>query len=330
VDQGINEVSKAGKKAASVTPGGEKKSILVTGGSGFIGTHLVRALAQAGHEVTVLDLKAPALSVRGVKYLVGDVREDRDLARLVPSVDAVYHLAAIVSVPECQADPLGSFETNTRATLKILELIRKSKRARFIFASSSAVYGDLGHQNPIAETTPLTEPASFYGAQKLTSEQWVRLYAKTHGIRGTVFRFFNVYGSGQKADSPYSGVISLFVKRLRDGQPLLLNGGGEQTRDFVAVADVVSALVRALSTENAEVLAGAPLNLGSGSATRIKELAELLASFSERRPVIESAPARSGDILYSCADIARAERELAWRPQVKLAHGLRELWAAPA
>jgi UDP-glucose 4-epimerase len=308
------------------------KRILITGGAGFIGTHLSKKLSEEGHAVTVLDLNSPDRALSRVTYVQGDVRVVADIKPLIEKTDAVFHLAAIVSVPECQKDPVGSFETNTASTLRILELIRsenearpRDKKIRIIFSSSSAVYGDLGAARAIAESTPLSDPLSFYGGQKLTSEQLIRLYVSTYAVPAVIFRFFNVYGPGQKATSPYSGVISVFFKALREGQAMVLNAAGVQTRDFVSVHDIVAASCLALGSENPRVVSGAPLNLGSGVTITIRALAQSLFKIAGQEPRMTDAPARPGDILHSCASIERAEVELGFRPQVTLDAGLKEL-----
>jgi UDP-glucose 4-epimerase len=313
------------------------KRVLVTGGAGFIGTHLVKALVAQGHGVTVLDLNAPDAALPGVVYVQGDVRSQQDLKPLIAATDAVFHLAAIVSVPDCQRDPVGSFETNTTSTLKILEWIRTvnasrkgSERIRLVFSSSSAVYGDQGGQADRISEQALSAPLSFYGGQKLASEQLIRQYAQSAGLPSVVFRFFNVYGPGQKASSPYSGVISLFVRYLREKRALPLNDGGAQTRDFISVHDIVAALASALTTERPSVLSGAPINLGAGAAVTIRALAETLFAIASEPPRLENAPAREGDILHSCADISRAKAELGFGPRVALRDGLRELWPGPS
>jgi nucleoside-diphosphate-sugar epimerase/lipopolysaccharide/colanic/teichoic acid biosynthesis glycosyltransferase len=313
------------------------KRILITGGAGFIGTHLTRVLSQSDHHVTVLDLNAPVEKLQGVAYVRGDVRNTHDLEPLISDSDSIVHLAALVSVPLCEEDPAGSYETNTNATKKILELIRiqnenraSDKKIRIIFASSSAVYGDLGNTvEKISETMPLPPPVSHYGSQKLDSEKFIQFYVKNHGVPGVIFRFFNVYGKGQKADSPYSGVISQFVKRVRDHETLTLNGGGIQTRDFISVIDLVDALVKAIHSTQAETTSATPINLGSGQAISIADLAQMLFRVANAEAKILSAPARAGDILHSCADISRAKSLLNWQPAVQLSDGLNTLLNAP-
>ena len=310
-----------------------QKRILITGGSGFIGSHLVKKLVSLGHKVTVLDLKDPSEKIPSVIDVRGDVRKMADLKRLVPLQDVVVHLAAQVSVPECEQDPVGSEETNVASTVFLLDLIRNenekrdpNQKIRIVFSSSSAVYGDLGNSgHPISEIQPNLKPLSVYGGQKLASEERIRYYAENCGVPGVIFRFFNVYGPGQKADSPYSGVISLFVKASKAGTTLRLNGGGTQTRDFISVHDIVKALVLAIETQNPELLKGAPLNLGTGQVVTIRELAETLIGLGGKGNRLEDAPSRAGDILHSRANVERAQALLTWKPDVELKVGLREL-----
>jgi UDP-glucose 4-epimerase len=307
--------------------------VLITGGAGFIGTHLARFFAAAGKRVTVLDLVDPEAPVPGVHYLRGDVRRPEDLAGAASGQDAIFHWAAMVSVPECQEKPLESYETNFLSTVRLLDLVKAEnarrpadKKVRVLFSGSSAVYGTLGDNGQkLSEALPLADPLSFYGAQKLASEQAIRIYARTHGIPAVVFRFFNVFGPGQKATSPYSGVISVFAKNSREGKPFLLNGGGSQTRDFVSVHDIVAACDAALASRNSELLAGCPVNLGSSQPLSIHDLAQLIAELSGKGMLTETRPPRSGDILHSCADISRARELLGWKPAVNLRPALKEL-----
>jgi len=310
-----------------------KERILITGGAGFIGTHLAKAYSENGYQVTVIDLQGPSELIPNVKYFRGDVRKESDLAGLISTHDAVFHWAAIVSVPDCQKDPVGSYETNTISTLKVLDLIRtenaqrpSDRKIKILFSSSSAVYGESGNSGePISESNPLPEPISFYGAQKLASEQLIRLYSKAYGIPAVVFRFFNVFGPGQKANSPYSGVISLFTKNVRSDQELRLNGAGAPTRDFISVHDLVRACVAGQKSRNPDVCSGAPINLGSGEAIAIKNLAKMLFEISDKLEKTVDAPARDGDILHSRADISRARTLLDWQPHLQLKDALQEL-----
>ena len=304
--------------------------ILVTGGAGFIGTHLCRRLVSSGHDVQVLDIADPKSAVEKVTYARGDVRNVADLKRAIEGVDAIYHFAAMVSVPLCQERPIESMETNLMATTNVLESIRQEsarrhKSVRLIFAGSSVVYGDLGQQGkPTREDGQLAWPISFYGAQKLSSEHAIRLYHQTYGIPAVVFRFFNVFGPGQDPKSPYSGVISIFSAAAKEARALRLNGGGTLTRDFVSVHDVARANAMALSLPE-DKCDGRAMNLGTGRSVTIRELANTMIEVSGTTATTDDAPFRNGDVMHSQADITRAKEVLGWTPEVSLSTGVTEL-----
>ncbi|OFZ82566.1 MAG: hypothetical protein A2583_14525 [Bdellovibrionales bacterium RIFOXYD1_FULL_53_11] len=305
--------------------------MLVTGGSGFIGTHLCRALVQAGHEnVRVLDVLEPRQRVQGVEYHRGDIRDAGALSRVMRGVDTVFHLAALVSVPLCQEKPSESYSTNVAGTIGVLEAAhaegtRCGTPLRVVFSGSSVVYGTLGRAGePVQEACMPDVPRSFYGAQKLAAEHAIRLFHESKGLPAVVFRFFNVYGHGQDPLSPYSGVISIFSEALRCGQALKLNGGGGQTRDFVSVRDVCAALVRSASLAFDACDAKA-VNIGSGRGITIRDLAIRMSEVRGLRPRLEDAPAREGDVPHSLASIERARSLLDWQPGVELAEGLKDL-----
>ena len=306
--------------------------VLVTGGSGFIGTHLCRQLLKAGHEPIIFDLVAPSIDLNdsSVRYIPGDIRSSSDLQNAVRDVDAVAHFAAIVSVPLCNENQVESYRTNFLGTCEVLEAVRlemkrSGRKIRVIFSGSAAVYGDSGQLAlPIHESQTLLSTLSFYGNQKLASEQVISMYRKTHQVPVVAFRFFNVYGPGQKADSPYSGVITVFANRLRKKQILSLHGGGLQTRDFVSVHDVARAAVLALQLPD-EACDGVPINLGTSSPVSIRELATEMAKALGHDPVFETGPSRAGDIAHSCANIERAKSVLNWHPEKSLKQGLAEL-----
>lgn len=309
---------------------------LITGGAGFIGTHLCRQLIRGGHSVRVLDLKKPAEAVHGVEYRQGDVRRGEDVRSAVEGVEAVFHFAAMVSVPLCQEKPIESYETNLLGTARVLEAIRDQARrsspgspsalpARIVFAGSSAVYGNLGKPGvPLLESSTLPSPLSFYGAQKLGSEHMIRVFFEKEKIPSTVFRFFNVYGQGQDPSSPYSGVISIFHRRALEGKSLMLQGGGKQTRDFVAVGDVVRACASVLEIPARECRPE-PMNIGTGKPTTIRELAETICRAVGKSVPLEDAPAREGDVPHSLASIEEARKRLRWAPELGLEQGLRGL-----
>ena len=308
----------------------ESKKVLVTGGSGFIGTHVCRRLVQDGHKVRALDLVYPRSPVETVQYLKGDVRDRDLLGDLIRDTDAVYHFAAMVSVPLCQKQPMESYLTNLIGTCNVLdaihrEQIKNNHPIRLIFAASSAAYGHVGQcEKPISESEVSKEPLSFYAAQKLGSEQLIRIFHKVHGLAAVVFRFFNVYGPGQDQSSPYSGVISLFCSSISSGAPLTLYGDGLQTRDFISVHDVAQANLNALYLPIEKCTAEA-MNLGTSQSTSIRKLAQTLTHLLGKKVPILSSPAREGDVRFSMANIEKARRELQWEPQITLESGLSEL-----
>lgn len=306
------------------------KPVLVTGGVGFIGTHLCRALVRDGLQVRVLDLKDPVDSVAGVEYIRGDCRKKEVLTPAVAGVSAVFHFAAITSVPVCQNQPHESYSHNFMATCEVLEAIRAQSQSagaaiRMIFSGSSVVYGHLGQKGlSLKEDIALSWPLSFYGAQKLASEQAIRLYCQQFAIPAVVFRFFNVYGNGQDPKSPYSGVISIFREAVQAGSPLKLNGSGLQTRDFVAVEDVARAGVLALDLKDSQCT-GEAINLGTSTSVTIRELAQLMKTIKKSSSELIDVPARVGDVVYSQADISRARLLLNWSAKIDLKNGLGQL-----
>ncbi|MBI2605564.1 MAG: NAD-dependent epimerase/dehydratase family protein [Deltaproteobacteria bacterium] len=303
--------------------------ILVTGGAGFIGTHLCRALADE-HEVHVLDLKDPRSAVKGVKYRIGDARDPGTLAEMTRDAACVYHLAAYVSVPYCQEHPGESYENNLVASVRVGEAAlaeskRTGRKVRVIFSSSAAVYSRAGIEGKgLRESDVSSVPLSFYGAQKLGSEHALKVYRDLSGLPVVNFRFFNVYGPGQDPKSPYSGVISLFTGAVRENRGLTLNGDGRQTRDFVFVRDLTDALSRA-SRIPEEACDGNAVNLGTGRSISILDLAEETMKAAGKTVPVKHGPPRAGDVRHSCSDISRARDVLGWEPRVTLAEGLREL-----
>ena len=305
--------------------------ILVTGGSGFIGTHLCRELVDQGYYVRVLDIRPPRFQVPEVHYEFGDVRNPKNIARAVEDIEAVFHLAAMVSVPLCQENPVESYQVNLLSTIAVLEALvnernRIERPIRFIFSGSSVVYGNLGQESrAISESDPTDKPQSFYGAQKLASEQATQLFQRHFNIPSVIFRFFNVYGPGMDPSSPYSGVISVFAQALSAGAPIRIHGDGSQTRDFVSVHDVVGACLDALSLPSSECDAN-PINLGSGEKSSILELAQEMILRTNRPAQIQNTSGRAGDVKHSLANVERAKKILKWEPQIKLTQGLAELF----
>lgn len=314
------------------TPSERRFSVLVTGGAGFIGTHLCRALVRDGYSVTVLDLVSPRAPVLGVQYLQGDVSSAADVRSSLsdPAIGAVFHFAAVSSVPVCEDDPVRSYRTNLMGTATLLEEIRQVKKStgrdlRVVFSGSSAVYGALGESgNPLEESLSVPFPLSNYGIQKLAAERLFRSFHLTAGIQAIVFRFFNVYGPGQDPSSPYTGVITAFSSRLESKQPIQLHGGGLQTRDFISVQDVVGACLNALLLP-APSCDGQPINLGSGRRITIRDLAQLMIQITGCDVPLYVTESRTGDVAHSLGNISRAQSLLGWMPQVGLEVGLKSV-----
>ena len=293
--------------------------VLVTGGAGFIGSHLVRELAKLGYEVRVLDnlSRGTLSSISGVldsvEFIRGDIRDQGTVEAAVRGVDSVVHLAALIDVAESIEKPELYLDVNVRGTFNLAKASRSV--STFVFASSCAVYGE-PVRIPISEDHPLN-PKSPYAATKIAGEALVQSYANLYGYRPVILRLFNVYGPGQS--KAYAGVISEFVKRVTMGEPPVIFGDGGQTRDFVHVRDAARAVVLALENKNASGV----YNIGSGTAVTIKVLASMIlraAGKEHLKPV--HAPPRPGDIRYSQASIERARRELGYTPEIRLEDGI--------
>jgi UDP-glucose 4-epimerase len=308
--------------------------ILVTGGAGFIGSHLVRALLRGGHGVRVLDDfstgkpanldGAEALAGKHdarFQLIAGDVRDEVKMHDAVDGCSAVAHLAAVASVARSLEDPVGANSVTQGGTIDALRAAVAVDVPRFVLASSCAVYGDAA-QLPVAESSP-PRPLSPYAEAKLGAEQACAAAADAGQITAACLRFFNVYGPRQDPGSEYSGVISRFMSAAAVGESVTVYGDGEQTRDFVYVGDVAEALVRALLRPLSGI---STLNVGSGTQTSlltiIGRLEELAGGSIERR--FEGA--RQGDIHDSCADAGRARWVLGWEPARSFADGLAETW----
>lgn len=281
--------------------------ILVTGGAGFIGSHLVDALLASGFCVRVLDNlstgKADNLPLGHprLELIVGDVADADRVLQAMTGCRAVAHLAAVASVQASVEEPVVTHRSNFVGTLSVCEAMRELHVQRVVFASSAAVYGNNGEGRAIDEDTPKA-PLTPYAADKLASEHYLDFYRRQHGLVPAIFRFFNIYGPRQDPSSPYSGVISIFTERALQGQPITVFGDGEQTRDFVYVGDLVEVLVQALDAP--EVLPGA-VNVGLNcSITLNRLLSEISNLLGSLPPVIHGEP-RAGDIRHSRADNRR-------------------------
>jgi UDP-glucose 4-epimerase len=284
---------------------------LVTGGCGFIGSHLVERLLQQGAQVTVLDDLSTGRRDNlssGAELMIGDIRNPDAVRRAMVGADGCFHLAAIASVERASEAWLDTHTVNLGGTIVTFDAAREAadgKPIPVVYASSAAVYGDPGSEATglIFEDSP-TRPLSAYGADKLGCELHGRVAWTVHGVPNTGFRFFNVYGPRQDPASPYSGVISIFAKRIAGGQPIAINGDGEQLRDFVFVGDVVDRLVSAIAAKKT----GAQIfNICTGQATTINELAAKMEEICDRRVERIRKPARVGDIRVSIGDPSRGD-----------------------
>lgn len=298
---------------------------LVTGGAGFIGSHIVDRLLADGHPTRVLDnfstgKRGNLAASPAVDIIEGDVGDFDTVSEAMEGVDTVFHEAAIASVPETVDNPLASEHTNYRGTLNVLEAARRSGARRVIFACSAAVYGDLPGL-PKREDMPV-KPLSPYAIDKLASEYACRAYHSLYDLETVSLRYFNVFGPRQDPSSPYSGVISVFSDCLRQGRQPVIYGDGEQTRDFVFVSDVVEANIRAAVSETAP---GRAINIATNSTISINLLLETVCRLYGQPFAPDYRPTREGDIRHSRADIGAALEHLLWEPVVDFEDGLRKL-----
>ncbi|WIV66192.1 NAD-dependent epimerase/dehydratase family protein [Natrialbaceae archaeon AArc-T1-2] len=294
------------------------RTVLVTGGGGFIGSHLVDALIDH-NDVRVLDNFSTGDRERvhdDATVLEGDVCDRDVVERATRDVDLIFHEAAIVDVPATVDRPAETNEVNFEAGLALLEQAR-DEDARVVLASSAAVYGHPA-ELPVPETAS-PEPSSPYGVQKLALEEYARLYTELYDVPTVSLRYFNVYGPRQQG--PYSGVISTFLEQARAGEAITVEGDGEQTRDFVHVADVVRANLLAATTDDV----GDAYNVGTGTRASILELAATIRDVVGADVPIVHRAARAGDVRHSGASISKARRELGFEATIDLEAGLRDL-----
>jgi UDP-glucose 4-epimerase len=298
---------------------------LVTGGAGFIGSHLVEGLTAAGRKVRVLDdlstgLRGNLAHVRPAPELIeGDVANGDVVGRAMHGVGVVFHLAALASVQRSVEAPADTHRVCATGTLAVLDAARSAGVRRVVYAGSSSAYGIPA--GPVqAEDDPL-RPLSPYAAAKLAGEMYAESFASTFGLETVRLRFFNVFGARQRADSPYSGVIALFIAALTAGRTPSVFGDGLQTRDFVYVTDVVRALLQAADRPG---VSGRVYNIGTGHGTSVLDLAAALNRLLGTSITPVHAPPRAGDVRHSCADITRARRDLGFEPAVSFTDGLAE------
>lgn len=301
--------------------------ILVTGGAGFIGSHLVDALLAEGHGVRVLDnlsmgkrSNLPLDSPR-LQFIEGDVADGDVVAQAVAGCAAVAHLAAVASVQASVDDPAATHQSNFVGTLNVCEAMRRHGVRRVLYASSAAIYGNNGEGQAIDEDTAKA-PLTPYAVDKLASEQYLDFYRRQHGLEPAIFRFFNIYGPRQDPSSPYSGVISIFTQRALQHQPISLFGDGEQTRDFFYVGDLIALLVQGLTGAQVDAQ---PANVGWNQAISLNQLLAEIGALCGGLPPVGHLPARSGDIRHSRADNRRLQAQYRLPQQTPLREGLRQL-----
>ena len=296
--------------------------VLITGGAGFIGSHLTESLLARGDSVRVLDDLSTGKRQNlpqhaALEFIEGDIRDPGLVDRCVEGAGAVVHLAAIASVQASIDDPVRTHQVNFDGTLNLLEAARRNGTRRFLYACSAAVYGDAA-SIPVAEDSA-PNPLSPYAVDKLAGEYYLLHYHRKYGLAATSFRFFNIYGPRQDPSSPYSGVISIFVDRLQRRQPVTIFGDGAQTRDFVYVGDLAALLARAVHGVEG---AGGVLNVGTGRRHSLLQLLDHLEKLSGRKIERRHEAPRLGDILHSCAEVSRLKQVYGNAPSTAFDVGL--------
>lgn len=296
---------------------------LVTGGAGFIGSHLAQALVARGERVRIADNLSTGHrrnleGLEQVDLLVADLAESEAARRAVEGVDYVLHQAAIPSVPRSVEDPVTSHRANLDATLTLLVAARAAGVRRVVYAGSSSAYGDTPQLPKREDMAP--NPLSPYALQKLVGEQYLQLFTRLYGLDTVTIRYFNVFGPRQDPSSPYSGVIAQFITRMLAGQPPAIVGDGEQTRDFTYVDNVVDGVLRAAT---APAAVGRVINVATGERISINQLAATLNRLLGVDLVPVHVPPRQGDVRDSLADISLAKQLLGYEPIVSFDEGLR-------
>lgn len=297
---------------------------LVTGGAGFIGSHIAERLVEQGEKVRVLDnlstgsLDNIAHLGDGVEFIPGDLLDSDAVARAVRGVEVVFHEAALASVPRSIAHPLDTHEACVTGTVKLLDACRLAGVRRVVYAASSSAYGN----SPIMPKTEsqLPEPLSPYAAAKLAGELYLQAFAHSYGLETVRIRYFNVFGPRQDPNSPYSAVIPLFVSAILAGKQPTIYGDGAQSRDFTYVGNVVSANLKAAEAKD---VSGKVYNAACGGSLSVLELLKEICDLLDKPFEPFFAPPRTGDVLHSWADIAAAERDLGYRVEIPLREGLK-------
>lgn len=298
--------------------------VVVTGGAGFIGSNLARELAAKNHVIVVDDLSTGRLKniqdlidTNKIKFIRGDIADVGFLQKTFRNVDYVFHEAALASVPRSVTDPIKSNYVNVNGTLNVLVAAKDNGVKKVVYASSSSVYGD-------TPTLPKKEdmklhPSSPYAVSKLTGEYYCKVFSEVYCLSTVSLRYFNVYGPYQDPNSEYAAVIPKFIRRIINGQPPIIYGDGEQTRDFTFVKDVVNANILAAKVSSTGIF-----NIACGKRISINDLAKLLMKISGKQMEPDYDNPRSGDILHSLADISKAKEKLKYKPRFKFISGLEE------
>lgn len=300
--------------------------VLVTGGAGFIGSHLTSALLQEGHEVRVLDNLSTGsvenLTDMPIEFIRGDVADMEAVKTAVQGCQLVFHQAALVSVPKAIENPTLNHAANVTGTFNVFEASRQAGVQRVVYASSAAVYGNLPNL-PKKESDPLA-PVTPYAMAKRTSELMAAVYDATYNLELIGLRYMNVFGPRQDPSSPYSGVLSIFCRNVLARKPLIIFGDGEQTRDFVYVTDVVNANLLAAKANISQLTDSPVYNIGQGKETSLNQIVDMLSQITGTEIVKAYRETRTGDIKKSFATIDLAKEQLAFLPKTSLLDGLRE------
>ena len=302
--------------------------IFVTGGAGFIGRHLIQSLSSKNHQITVFDNltnssedKILHLLDDSIHFVKGDITNYEDVSKTLSGFNVVIHLAARISVQDSLLHPKETTRINVDGTINLLRSCVQNNVKNFIAASSAAVYGYGKHSDLPINDNSKTESLSPYAESKLVMEKYIKTFVIKHDINAITLRFFNVYGKGQSVE--YAGVITKFMEKISKNEPLEIFGDGLQTRDFVAVQDIIESIHNGIS--RLEGKRGSIFNIGSGKRITIKSLADLMISLSGKKLDIKNSEPQKGDVKYSWADISHAKKELDYNPKIGIKEGIKNL-----
>jgi len=304
--------------------------VLVTGGAGFIGSHVVSRLVAEGRAVRVVDNLVTGFKhnledvLDRVDFIKGDICDPDVCDEVVQGIETVFHVAALPSVPRSMADPIGTHNTNVNGTLNLLESSRRGGVKRFVYSSSSSAYGDTPALPKRESMEPL--PRSPYAAAKLSGELYTLAYARAGILEGVALRYFNVFGPRQDPNGPYAAIVPLIFRSILTDAPITIFGDGLQTRDFTYVDNVVDANLLGASGESSRV-SGHVVNIGAGSRISLLELVALAEDVTGKPVTVRHQPERPGDVRDSQASLDRAREVLAYEPRVDVREGMAKLWA---